>query len=182
MIRQNLTPGSPYADVMVHGDGLVSLQSAQSRTGRRTRSSPPSRSRGASSSSAKATSSISRWPAPTASCAMPAADYRIALQAPYYVGLALSAHNNTCPGDRRLLQRHHDRAEARVRARHRLCGEGRKHARGDGGRRRPEPPRGAPVRPQDRGAELDQGRRSRCSTMRTGACGASRWTGRAIRW
>ena len=26
MIRQNLTPGSPYADVMVHGDGLVSLQ------------------------------------------------------------------------------------------------------------------------------------------------------------
>ena len=26
MIRQNLAPGSPYADVMVHGDGLVSLQ------------------------------------------------------------------------------------------------------------------------------------------------------------
>src|SRR6186713_512262 len=26
MIRQNLTPGSPYADVMVHGDGMVSLQ------------------------------------------------------------------------------------------------------------------------------------------------------------
>ena len=26
MIRQNLTPGSPYADVMVHGSGLVSLQ------------------------------------------------------------------------------------------------------------------------------------------------------------
>ena len=26
MIRQNLTPGSPYADVMLHGDGLVSLQ------------------------------------------------------------------------------------------------------------------------------------------------------------
>ena len=26
MIRQNLTPGSPYADVMVHGDGLVALQ------------------------------------------------------------------------------------------------------------------------------------------------------------
>ena len=26
MIRQNLTPGSPYADVMVHGDGLTSLQ------------------------------------------------------------------------------------------------------------------------------------------------------------
>src|SRR6186713_957381 len=26
MIRQNQTPGSPYADVMVHGDGLVSLQ------------------------------------------------------------------------------------------------------------------------------------------------------------
>ena len=27
MIRQNLTPGSPYADVMVHGDGLVALSS-----------------------------------------------------------------------------------------------------------------------------------------------------------
>lgn len=26
MIRQNTTPGSPYADVMVHGDGMVSLQ------------------------------------------------------------------------------------------------------------------------------------------------------------
>src|SRR6187551_2287290 len=26
MIRQNLTPGSPYADVMVHGDGLVAMQ------------------------------------------------------------------------------------------------------------------------------------------------------------
>src|SRR3954471_19923335 len=26
MIRQNLTPGSPYADVMLHGNGLVSLQ------------------------------------------------------------------------------------------------------------------------------------------------------------
>src|SRR5690606_36331461 len=26
MIRQNLSPGSPCADVMVHGDGMVSLQ------------------------------------------------------------------------------------------------------------------------------------------------------------
>src|SRR5437763_7109801 len=26
MIRQNLTPGSPYADVMIHGDGMTCLQ------------------------------------------------------------------------------------------------------------------------------------------------------------
>jgi Tol biopolymer transport system component len=95
MIRQNLTAGSPYADVMVHGEGMTSLQYRVRQDGptyqiisatwhpRRVRleregdfvyfsvAGEDGRLRHAGGS------------------------FRIAFQAPYYVGLALSAHNNT---------------------------------------------------------------------------------------
>ena len=94
MIRQNLTPGSPYADVMVHGDGMVALQYREVQDGP-TRQivsavTHPRRVRleregdfvyfsvaGADGELAHAGGS-----------------FRIAFQAPYMVGLALSAHDN----------------------------------------------------------------------------------------
>lgn len=94
MIRQNRTPGSPYADVMVHGDGMVSLQYRAEQDGptRQIVSAVwhPRRVRleregdfvyfsvaGADGKLAHAGGS-----------------YRIAFQAPVLVGLAVSAHDN----------------------------------------------------------------------------------------
>jgi TolB protein len=94
MIRQNLTPGSPYADVMVHGDGMVALQYRAEQDG-------PTR---------QIVSSVSRpkrirleREGDFVYFSVAGADgilhhaggsFRIAFQAPYYVGLALSAHDN----------------------------------------------------------------------------------------
>ena len=40
MLRQSLDPDAPYADAVVHGDGLTSIQYREEKAGRRGRSSP----------------------------------------------------------------------------------------------------------------------------------------------
>jgi TolB protein len=94
MIRQNLTPGSPYADVMVHGDGMVSLQYREVQDG-------PTRQ---IVSAVKAPRRVRlEREGDFVYFSVAGADgelhhaggsFRIALQAPYLVGLALSAHDN----------------------------------------------------------------------------------------
>ena len=95
MIRQNLTPGSPYADVMVHGDGTVSLQYRSEQDG-------PSRQIIAAANHPKGIRLEREGDFVYFSVAgadgklrHAGGSFRIAFQAPYYVGLALSAHNNT---------------------------------------------------------------------------------------
>ena len=94
MIRQNLTPGSPYADVVVHGDGLVALQYRDVQDGptheirsnvkaaRRVRL---EREGGYVYFSVAGADGVLRHAG---------GNYRIAFAEPYYVGLAVSAHNN----------------------------------------------------------------------------------------
>ena len=94
MIRQNRTPGSPYADVMVHGDGMVSLQYREVQDG-------PTRQ---IVSAVKAPRRVRlERERDFVYFSVAGADgvlhhaggsFRIAFQAPYMVGLALSAHDN----------------------------------------------------------------------------------------
>lgn len=117
MIRQNLTPGSPYADVMVHGDGLVALQYREVQDG-------PTRQIISAYQGSRARIRLERegdyvWfsvgaqqvvlghGGDEAAQAADAIDYpngnlehgggnfRIPFQSPYYVGLAVSAHDNS---------------------------------------------------------------------------------------
>ena len=94
MIRQNLAPGSPYADVMVHGDGMVALQYRDVQGG-------PTR---------QIVSAVTHprrvrleregdfvYFSVTGDNGEPehaGGSFRIAFQAPYLIGLALSAHND----------------------------------------------------------------------------------------
>jgi Tol biopolymer transport system component len=94
MIRQNLTPGSPYADVMVHGDGMVALQYREVQDGP-TRQivsavTHPRRVR------LEREGDFVYFSVARADGALEHAggSFRIAFQAPYLVGLALSAHDN----------------------------------------------------------------------------------------
>ena len=94
MIRQNLTPGSPYADVMVHGDGLVSLQYREVQDG-------PTRQIVSAVTQPKRVRLEREGDFVYFSVAGPDGDlehaggsFRIAFQAPYMVGHALSAHND----------------------------------------------------------------------------------------
>jgi Tol biopolymer transport system component len=94
MIRQNLTPGSPYADVMVHGDGMVSLQYRDMQGGP-TRQivsavSHPRRVR------LEREGDFVYFSVAGADGELQHAggSFRIAFQAPYMVGLALSAHDD----------------------------------------------------------------------------------------
>jgi len=95
MIRQNLTPGSPYADVMVHGDGLTSLQYRVLQDG------PTYQIESAVSHPRRI--QLEREgdfvyfsvAGEDGRLRHAGGSFRIAFQAPYYVGLALSAHNNT---------------------------------------------------------------------------------------
>jgi TolB protein len=95
MIRQNLTPGSPYADVMVHGDGLTSLQYRVQQDG------PTFQIMSAVSHPKRV--QLEREgdfvyfsvAGEDGGLSHAGGSFRIAFQAPYYVGLALSAHNNT---------------------------------------------------------------------------------------
>jgi Tol biopolymer transport system component len=94
MIRQNLTPGSPYADVMVHGDGLVSLQYREAQDG-------PTRQIVSAMTHARRVRleregdfvyfSVAGGDGVLAHAG---GSFRIAFQAPYLVGLAVSAHND----------------------------------------------------------------------------------------
>ena len=94
MIRQNRTPGSPYADVMVHGDGMVSLQYRAEQDG------PTHQIISATSHPRRV--QLERE-GDFVYFSVAGADgrlrhaggsYRIAFQAPYLVGLAVSAHND----------------------------------------------------------------------------------------
>ncbi|MDB5672332.1 MAG: hypothetical protein JWO25_3291, partial [Alphaproteobacteria bacterium] len=95
MIRQNLTPGSPYADVMVHGDGLVALQYRDAQDG-------PTRQIMSNVAGAKRVKLEREGDYVFFSVAGPdgrlhpaGGNYRIAFQAPYFVGLAVSAHDDS---------------------------------------------------------------------------------------
>jgi TolB protein len=94
MIRQDLTPGSPYADVMVHGDGLVSLQYREVPGG-------PTRQIVSALSHARRVRLEREGNFVYFSVAgddgvlrHAGGSFRIAFQAPYLVGLAVSAHDN----------------------------------------------------------------------------------------
>lgn len=94
MIRQNLTPGSSYADVMVHGDGMVSLQYRETQDGptRQIVSATwhPRRVR------LEREGDFVYFSVAGADGELEHAggSFRIAFQAPYMVGLALTAHDN----------------------------------------------------------------------------------------
>jgi TolB protein len=94
MIRQNASAGSPYADVMVHGDGLVSLQFREVQDG-------PTRqivSAGTYAARVRLEREGDFVYFSTAGddgvLRHAGGSFRIALQAPYMVGLAVSAHDN----------------------------------------------------------------------------------------
>jgi TolB protein len=97
MIRQNLTPGSPYADVMVHGgDGLVALQYREVQDG-------PTRQIISAFNGTKARIRLERegdyvWfsvASPGDELRHGGGNFKIPFQAPYYVGLAVSSHDNS---------------------------------------------------------------------------------------
>ena len=95
MMRQNLTPGSPYADVMVHGDGMVSLQYRIVQDG-------PTYQIISATWHPKRIQLEREGDFVYFSLAgqdgmlkHAGGSFRIAFQQPYYVGLALSAHNNS---------------------------------------------------------------------------------------
>jgi Tol biopolymer transport system component len=95
MIRQNLTPGSPYADVMVHGDGLVSLQYRETQDG-------PTRQIASNVAAPRAVRLEREGDYVFFSVAgedgvfrHAGGSYRIAFRAPYLVGLAVSAHDDS---------------------------------------------------------------------------------------
>ncbi|MBV9883889.1 MAG: PD40 domain-containing protein [Sphingomonadaceae bacterium] len=94
MIRQNLSPGSPYADVMVHGNGLVSLQWRDVQEG-------PTRQIEANVAAPRRVRLEREGDYVYFSVAGPdgqlhhaGGNYRIRIAGPYYVGLAVSAHND----------------------------------------------------------------------------------------
>ena len=95
MIRQNLTPGSPYADVMIHGDGMISLQYRTVQDGPTfqiiSATWHPRRVR----LEREGDSVYFSVAGEDGKLRHAGGSYRIAFQAPYYVGLALSAHNNS---------------------------------------------------------------------------------------
>jgi Tol biopolymer transport system component len=96
MIRQNLTAGSPYVDVMVHGDGLVSLQYREVQDGATFQiqlgntPTPPRRVR-LEVEDGYVYASLS---GPDGALIHAGGNYRMPFEGPYYAGLAVSAHNN----------------------------------------------------------------------------------------
>lgn len=95
MIRQNLTPGSPYADVMIHGDGLTSMQYRIEQDG------PTYQIISALTHASRV--QLEREgnfvyfsvAGPDGKLHHAGGSFRLALKEPYYIGLALSAHNNS---------------------------------------------------------------------------------------
>jgi TolB protein len=92
IIRQSLNPDSPYADAVLHGDGLASLQYRETAGGptREIRSNVtgPARLR-----IEKRGSYVTMWVARTGESMKPAGgNFRIEFQEPFYIGLAVCAH------------------------------------------------------------------------------------------
>ena len=95
MIRQNLSPGSPYADVMAHGDGLLAMQYRAEQDGptRQIVSAEPHRGRVRLEREGDFIYfSVEQ---PDGSLAHAGGSFRIPFQAPYLIGLAVSAHDDT---------------------------------------------------------------------------------------
>ncbi len=94
MIRQNLSAGSPYADVVLHGDGLVALQYREVQDG------PTFEIRsnvaGARRLRLEKEDGYVYFSVAGADGVLRHAggNYRIAFAEPFYAGLAVSAHNN----------------------------------------------------------------------------------------
>ena len=93
MIRQNLSPGSPYADVVLHGDGLVALQYRDRQDGQthEIRSNVV----GADRLRLEREGDYVYFSVagPDGVLRHAGGNYRIAFQGEYHVGLAVSAHN-----------------------------------------------------------------------------------------
>lgn len=94
MIRQNLTPGSPYADVMVHGDGMVSLQYRVEQDGPTAQIISATWHPKRIQLEREGDFVYFSVAGPDGKLRHAGGSFRIAFQAPYHVGLALSAHNN----------------------------------------------------------------------------------------
>lgn len=94
MIRQNLDPGSPMVDVSVHGDGLTSLQfrAAQGGPAKEIQSmmSRPARVRLDKIGDLVVLSVAAAGEEPRPS----GASFRLRFAEPFYVGMAVSAHDN----------------------------------------------------------------------------------------
>jgi hypothetical protein len=95
MIRQNLDPGSAYVDVAVHGDGLTALQFRDSQGGvtKEIESdiSAPERVRLDKIGDTVYLSVSAKGEEPHPS----GASFQLHFTEPFYVGLAVSAHDNT---------------------------------------------------------------------------------------
>jgi hypothetical protein len=93
MIRQNLSPGSPYADVVLHGDGLVALQYRDTQDGPtyeiRSHVTGADRLR----LEREGDYVFFSVAGPDGVLRHAGGNYRIAFTGPYHVGLAVSAHN-----------------------------------------------------------------------------------------
>jgi len=94
VIRQNLEPGSPYVDVAVHGDGLTSLQfrAAQDGVTKEIQSdvASPTRVRLDKIGDKVFLSDARAGGEPQPS----GCSFELHLTGPYYLGLAVSAHDN----------------------------------------------------------------------------------------
>jgi hypothetical protein len=94
IIRQTLDADSPYADVAVHGDGLTSLQYRETKGGP-TREIQSNVSAPARVAIEKRGGYVSMLVAPAGQPLRPAGgSFRLAFTAPFYVGLAVSAHDD----------------------------------------------------------------------------------------
>jgi TolB protein len=95
VIRQNLTPGSPYVDVAVHGEGLTALQFRDSQDGVtkeiQSMMSKPERVRLDKIGDTVYLSVAQGGGDPHPS----GASFQLHFTEPFYVGLAVSAHDNT---------------------------------------------------------------------------------------
>ena len=94
MIRQNPSAGSPYADVMVHGDGMVSLQYREVQDGPTRQIVAPMRDPRRVRLEREGDFVYFSLAGANGELAHAGGGFRMAFQAPYLVGLALSAHND----------------------------------------------------------------------------------------
>lgn len=95
MIRQDRTPGSPYADVMVHGDGMISLQYRSVQDGPTYQIVSAEPHRGKVRLEREGDFVYFSVEQADGSLSHAGGSYRIAFQAPYMIGLAVSAHDDT---------------------------------------------------------------------------------------
>lgn len=93
IVRQDLEPGSPYADAALHGNGLAALQYRETDNAMTTSvafsTNAPSRMR-----IEKHGENVSMFIAATGEKLRFVGKTRLALKEPYYVGIGLCAHDN----------------------------------------------------------------------------------------